>query len=128
MRDDSIPKRGTFVLMIEDFETDHQSKANSRKDWWKPLPEEERPANPEPTWTIPSSTRGDWRTWTDFPEMMSLTSVPNVGGIGVYKLLTDSKGSCPALSISKIKVANYPNFGLELLVPEQMWIDDVVEL
>ncbi|GJZ01240.1 hypothetical protein Tco_0519201 [Tanacetum coccineum] len=39
-----------------------------------------------------------------------------------------SKGSCPALSISKIKVANYPNFGLELLVPEQMWIEDVVEL
>ncbi|GJV63989.1 hypothetical protein Tco_1474817 [Tanacetum coccineum] len=36
-----------------------------------------------------------------------------------------SKGSCLALSISKIKAANYPNFGLELLVPEQMWIDDV---
>ncbi|GJR39272.1 hypothetical protein Tco_1214956 [Tanacetum coccineum] len=36
-----------------------------------------------------------------------------------------SKGSCPALSISKMKAASYPNFGLELLVPEQMWIDDV---
>ncbi|GJY56363.1 retrovirus-related pol polyprotein from transposon TNT 1-94 [Tanacetum coccineum] len=32
-----------------DSETDHQSKADSRKDWWKPLPEEERPATPEPT-------------------------------------------------------------------------------
>ncbi|GJQ97084.1 hypothetical protein Tco_0008223 [Tanacetum coccineum] len=36
-----------------------------------------------------------------------------------------SKGSNPALSISKIKAASYPDFGLELLVPEQMWIDDV---
>ncbi|GKD15166.1 hypothetical protein Tco_1199573, partial [Tanacetum coccineum] len=36
-----------------------------------------------------------------------------------------SKGSSPALSISKMKAARYPDFGLELLVPEQMWIDDV---
>ncbi|GKB53294.1 hypothetical protein Tco_0904047 [Tanacetum coccineum] len=37
-----------------------------------------------------------------------------------------SKGSnYPALLISKMKAANYPDFGLELLVPEQMWIDDV---
>ncbi|GKA55218.1 hypothetical protein Tco_0754167 [Tanacetum coccineum] len=36
-----------------------------------------------------------------------------------------SKGSNPTLSISKIKAASYPDFGLELLVPEQIWIDDV---
>ncbi|GJY08261.1 hypothetical protein Tco_0375315 [Tanacetum coccineum] len=36
-----------------------------------------------------------------------------------------SKGSNHALSISKMKAASYPDFGLELLVPEQMWIDDV---
>nr|GEY26390.1 reverse transcriptase domain-containing protein [Tanacetum cinerariifolium] len=36
-----------------------------------------------------------------------------------------SKGSSPALSISKMKVAGYLDFGLELLVLEQMWIDDV---
>ncbi|GJV99336.1 hypothetical protein Tco_1554588 [Tanacetum coccineum] len=29
------------------------------------------------------------------------------------------------LSISKMKAARYPDFGLELLVPEQMWIDVV---
>ncbi|GKF02440.1 hypothetical protein Tco_0029363 [Tanacetum coccineum] len=34
-------------------------------------------------------------------------------------------GSNPALSISKMKAARYPDFGLELLVPKQMWIDDV---
>nr|GEV86055.1 hypothetical protein [Tanacetum cinerariifolium] len=36
-----------------------------------------------------------------------------------------SKGSSPALSISKMKAANYPDFGLKLLVPKQMWIEDV---
>ncbi|GJV01411.1 hypothetical protein Tco_1334980 [Tanacetum coccineum] len=36
-----------------------------------------------------------------------------------------SKGSSPALSISKMKAARYPDFGLELLVPEHMWINDV---
>ncbi|GJR12879.1 hypothetical protein Tco_0795531 [Tanacetum coccineum] len=36
-----------------------------------------------------------------------------------------SKGSNLALSISKMKAASYPDFRLELLLPEQMWIDDV---
>ncbi|GKD65225.1 hypothetical protein Tco_1307333 [Tanacetum coccineum] len=31
----------------------------------------------------------------------------------------------PVLSISKMKAARYPDFGLELLVPKQMWIEDV---
>ncbi|GJS98511.1 hypothetical protein Tco_0819681 [Tanacetum coccineum] len=34
-------------------------------------------------------------------------------------------GSMTVLSISKMKAARYPDFGLELLVPEQMWIEDV---
>ncbi|GKA45182.1 hypothetical protein Tco_0737978 [Tanacetum coccineum] len=36
-----------------------------------------------------------------------------------------SKGSRQALSISKMKVAYYHDFRLELLMPEHMWIDDV---
>nr|GEU33729.1 putative reverse transcriptase domain-containing protein [Tanacetum cinerariifolium] len=36
-----------------------------------------------------------------------------------------SKGSSPGLSISMMKAARYPDFGLELLVPEKMWIEDV---
>ncbi|GJW32677.1 hypothetical protein Tco_0052709 [Tanacetum coccineum] len=35
------------------------------------------------------------------------------------------KGSGQALSISKMKDARYHDFGLELLVPEHMWIEDV---
>nr|GEX22967.1 hypothetical protein [Tanacetum cinerariifolium] len=51
-----------------------------------------------------------------------------------YKLLTDQvdwtnpegdQGSSPALSISKMKASIYLDFGLKLLVPKQMWIEDV---
>ncbi|GKD63673.1 hypothetical protein Tco_1305781 [Tanacetum coccineum] len=37
----------------------------------------------------------------------------------------DNKGSRQALSISKMKAARYLDFGLELLVPEHMWINKV---
>ncbi|GJZ19699.1 hypothetical protein Tco_0556289, partial [Tanacetum coccineum] len=36
-----------------------------------------------------------------------------------------NKESRPALSISKMNAARYPDVGLELLVPEQIWIDEV---
>nr|GEZ50665.1 hypothetical protein [Tanacetum cinerariifolium] len=35
----------------------------------------------------------------------------------------DSKGSKPAMSISKIKAAYYPDVGLEQMVPDQIWIE-----
>nr|GEU53919.1 retrovirus-related Pol polyprotein from transposon TNT 1-94 [Tanacetum cinerariifolium] len=35
-----------------------------------------------------------------------------------------SKGSRPALSISKMKAAYYPDVGLEQIVPDQMWIEE----
>nr|GEW03826.1 hypothetical protein [Tanacetum cinerariifolium] len=36
----------------------------------------------------------------------------------------DSKGSKPALSISKLKAAYYLDVGLEQMVPDQMWIEE----
>nr|GFA98511.1 hypothetical protein [Tanacetum cinerariifolium] len=36
----------------------------------------------------------------------------------------DSKGRRPALSISKIKAAYYPDAGLEQTVPDQFWIEE----
>ncbi|GKD24274.1 hypothetical protein Tco_1230488, partial [Tanacetum coccineum] len=132
MQDDSIPEEHVHLSNDEDSENDHQPKADLRKDWWKPLPEEERPATPKPTWTIPSSNK------------CRSSSVPD-GGVSQDAYRSDhvtiqtqfffnknleylrfgSKGSCPALSISKMKAANYPNFGLKLLVMEQIWIDDL---
>ncbi|GKE75855.1 hypothetical protein Tco_1537896, partial [Tanacetum coccineum] len=59
MQDDSIPEEQVRLSDDEDSKNDHQPKADLRKDWWKPLPEEERPATPEPAWTIPSSNKLD---------------------------------------------------------------------
>ncbi|GKC10441.1 hypothetical protein Tco_1007223, partial [Tanacetum coccineum] len=59
MQDDSIPEEQVHLSDDEDSENDHQPKADSRKDWWKLLPEEERPATPEPSWIIPSSNKSD---------------------------------------------------------------------
>ncbi|GJW20985.1 retrovirus-related pol polyprotein from transposon TNT 1-94 [Tanacetum coccineum] len=59
MQDDSIPDEQVHLSDDEDSGNDHLPKADSRQDWWKPLPEEERPATPEPAWTIPSSNVSD---------------------------------------------------------------------
>ncbi|GJU03030.1 hypothetical protein Tco_1113368 [Tanacetum coccineum] len=55
MQDDTIPDEQVHLSDDEDSRNDHLPKADSRQDWWKPLPEEKRPATPEPVWTIPSS-------------------------------------------------------------------------
>ncbi|GJV15428.1 hypothetical protein Tco_1360751 [Tanacetum coccineum] len=222
MQDDSIPEEQVHLSDDEDSENDHQPKADSRKDWWKPLPEEERPATPEPAWTIPSSNKSDvvnnWASAlaTTYEPPAENSLLAKIGDMTTFmnwycqkvnktvltqadfegqayevvkafypdvihlqfqmeechKMLTDqvdwtnpegaqvrvdvnrplplggppghvtiqtqfffnkdleylrygSKGSSPALSISKMKAARYPDFGLELLVPEHMWIDDV---
>nr|GEX82119.1 hypothetical protein [Tanacetum cinerariifolium] len=59
IQDDSILDEQVHFSDDEDSGNDHLPKADSRKDWWKPLPEEEIPATPEPAWTIPSSTISD---------------------------------------------------------------------
>ncbi|GJV01775.1 retrovirus-related pol polyprotein from transposon TNT 1-94 [Tanacetum coccineum] len=40
-------------------ENDQKPEADTRKDWWKPLPKVERPATPEPAWTILPSNVSD---------------------------------------------------------------------
>nr|GEW46281.1 Gag-Pol polyprotein [Tanacetum cinerariifolium] len=54
MDDDMAPDEQAQSSDDEDIENDHIPKVNLRQDWWKPL-EEERPATPEPAWSIPSS-------------------------------------------------------------------------
>ncbi|GJV90626.1 hypothetical protein Tco_1538439 [Tanacetum coccineum] len=190
MQDDFIPDEQVHLSDDEDSRNDHLPKADSRKDWWKPLLEEERPATPETAWIIPSSnvsaiennwasaltelTQADFKgqahevvkafyldvihlqfqmeechkmltdqvDWTnpegdqvrfDVKRPLPLGGLPGHETIQTHfffnkdleYLRYGSKGSSPALSISKMKAARYPDFGLELLVPEQMWIEDV---
>ncbi|GJV90629.1 hypothetical protein Tco_1538442 [Tanacetum coccineum] len=187
MQDDFIPDEQVNLSDDEDSGNDHLPKADSRKDWWKPLLEEERPATPETAWIIPSSNvsaiENNWASALvstyetpaensllaktgddDFYELFQMEEchkmltdqvdwtnpegdqvrfdvkrpLPLGGLLGHETIQTHflfnkyleylrygSKGSSPTLSISKMKAARYPDFGLELLVPEQMWIKDV---
>ncbi|GJS74738.1 hypothetical protein Tco_0707579, partial [Tanacetum coccineum] len=175
--------------------------ADSRKDWWKPLPEEERPVTPEPAWTIPSSHKSDMENnWastlaTTYEPLAENSLLAKIGDMTTllnsycqrmnktvltqayfkgqayevvkafypdvihlqfqmeecHKMLTNQvdwanpEGDQVRINVnqplplggplareavmhsrfSKMKAASYPDFGLELLVPEQMWIDDV---
>nr|GEX64046.1 hypothetical protein [Tanacetum cinerariifolium]GEX64054.1 hypothetical protein [Tanacetum cinerariifolium] len=190
---DSIHDEQVYLSDDEDSGNGHLPTAYSRKGWWKPLPAEERPATPEPAWTIPSSNVSDVdNNWASALALTYVTPAENSLLVKTrymtnflnwycrqvnktkliqadlegqtyevvkafypdvihlqfqmeecHKLLTDqvdwtnpkgdqvkylslgSKGSSHALSISKMKATSYPDFGLELLVPEQMWIEDV---
>nr|GEW08712.1 hypothetical protein [Tanacetum cinerariifolium] len=126
-------------------------------DWWKPL-EEERPATPEPAWSILSSDApvppNNWApalasNYSPPPEDSLLAvddpilrnnvskPLPLGGPPGQVTIQSDfffnkdleyirygSKGSRPALSISKLKAAYYPDAGLEQMVPDQFWIEE----
>ncbi|GJS56931.1 hypothetical protein Tco_0651715 [Tanacetum coccineum] len=169
MQDDSIPDEQVHLSDDEDSGNDHLPKADLRQDWWKPLPEEKRPATPEPAWTIPSSNVSDIKNnWAstlvstyETPTKNSLLA--NTGDMTTFmkwycrqfqmeechKMFTDQidwtnpEGDQVSVDVNqplplggplgkqsytidfKMKAASYPDFGLELLVPEQMWIDDV---
>nr|GEV10928.1 putative reverse transcriptase domain-containing protein [Tanacetum cinerariifolium] len=133
----------------EDIRNAHIPKVNLRQDWWKPL-EEDMSATPEPAWSIPSSDvpvlNNNWAsdlasTYSPPPEDSLLSHnvskpLPLGGPPGQVTIQSDfffnkdleylrygSKGSRPALSISKMKATYYPNVGLEQMVPDQMWIE-----
>ncbi|GJV23059.1 hypothetical protein Tco_1375754 [Tanacetum coccineum] len=199
----------------EEVGRDHIPIVNLRQSWWKPLTED-RPASPEPAWTIPSSDlpvpTNNWAsalktTYVPPPENSLLAQTGDIAtfmdwyckrqGISeltpkdlegpayeivkvfhpdvvhlqfqmeeCHKLLTDKvddtilkynvskplplggepghitiqfdfffnkdleylrygrKIGRPALSISKMKAAFYPDVGLEQLVPDQFWIEE----
>ncbi|GKA08523.1 retrovirus-related pol polyprotein from transposon TNT 1-94 [Tanacetum coccineum] len=48
MQDDSILDEQVHLSDDEDSGNNHLPKADSRQDWWKPLPKEERPATSKP--------------------------------------------------------------------------------
>nr|GEW11778.1 hypothetical protein [Tanacetum cinerariifolium] len=124
--DDIAPDAQAQSSNDEDIGNAHIPKVNLRQDWWKPL-EKERHATPEPAWSILSSVvpipKNKWAsalasTYSPPPEDSLLAQTD------LEYLRYDSKGSRPALSISKTKEAYYPDVGLEQMVPDQMWIEE----
>ncbi|GJW95279.1 hypothetical protein Tco_0174951 [Tanacetum coccineum] len=122
----------------------------------KPITED-RPATPEPAWSIPSSDlivpTNNWAstlksTYTPPPENSLLAQISDMATFmdcaspvpnGIMPQTSHrSSGRCnpkvqrqqtttvgwPALSISKMKAAYYPDVGLEQMVPDQMWFEE----
>nr|GEZ86260.1 hypothetical protein [Tanacetum cinerariifolium] len=139
IQDDSIPDEQIHLFDDEDFGNDHLQKANSNveNNWATALAS---------TYVTPAenSLLTKIRDMTNFLNERDQVSLdvnrplPLGGPPGYVTIQTQlffnkdleylrygSKGSSLALSISKMKAASYPEFGLELLVPEKMLIEDV---
>ncbi|GJV13861.1 hypothetical protein Tco_1355402 [Tanacetum coccineum] len=152
VKDVSIPD-DVNVSDFKDTDIAHLPKIKTRPDWLKLVPEEDRPATPEPDWVIPPNelpeTKNNWAnalasSYQDPDKYKLLRQTSDMSSfinwfckrIGKKKLSkADLVGpafkdieSClieerrSALSISKLKAANYPDFGLEELVPS-LWIE-----
>ncbi|GJT98451.1 hypothetical protein Tco_1093969 [Tanacetum coccineum] len=187
--DESIGIAGAQELSPSD---DMMHDDSAPDEQWKTLPEEERLATPEPTWTIlPSNVSDVENNWasalaSSYESPAENSLLAKTGDMTTFlnwychqinkskltradlegqayevvkvfypdtihlqfqmeechKMLIDqvdwqirkeiksesilgNKVSMPVISISKMKAARYPDFSLELLVPEQMWIKDV---
>ncbi|GJT28436.1 hypothetical protein Tco_0908711 [Tanacetum coccineum] len=144
MHKDSIPDDQVHFSDDEDSGNDHLPKADSQKDWWKPLPKEERPATLEPAWIIPSSNVSDV-DWTnperdqvrfDVKRPLPLSGLPGHETIQTHfffnkdleYLRYGSKGSSPALSISKMKAARHDSPSRRKEVRTHMRILNVVRI
>nr|GEU33856.1 hypothetical protein [Tanacetum cinerariifolium] len=135
----------------EDTDNAHIPKVPTTTTWFRPLPEEERPALREPEWVIPPSdlpeADNNWvnalaKTYQDSDENKLHNKTGDIGSfikwycrrIGKDKLIkADFEGPTfmmvkgdqerkTTLSISKLKASQYPDFRLEELVPS-LWIE-----
>nr|GEZ03061.1 reverse transcriptase domain-containing protein [Tanacetum cinerariifolium] len=101
--------------------------------------EKERPATPEPAWSISSSDASvpsnNWASAlaSNYSPPREDSLLAQTGDMATFidwfckrreYLRYGSKGSRPALSISKMKAAYYLDAGLEQMVPDQFWIDE----
>nr|GEW80314.1 hypothetical protein [Tanacetum cinerariifolium] len=110
----------------KDTDTAHLLNIKPRPDWLKPIPEEERQETPNSDRVVtPNDLPEPENNWIG----KSKLSKANLEGLA-YKdleyLVSNSKERRSALSISKLKVANYPDFRLEKLIPS-LWIESKQE-
>ncbi|GKB18298.1 hypothetical protein Tco_0852221 [Tanacetum coccineum] len=110
------------ILDSEDTDTAHLPKIKSRPDWLKPAPEEDRPATPKPDWFHMEECHLLLTDQVDLVNPEGHRVVPDVSKPLPLGGSPGSKERRSALSISKLKAANYPDFGLEELV-SSLWIE-----
>ncbi|GKC12220.1 hypothetical protein Tco_1009002 [Tanacetum coccineum] len=134
----------------EEVGRDHIPIVNLRQSWWKPLTED-RPASPEPPWTIPSSDlpvlTNNWAsalktTYVPPPENSLLAQTGDIATFmdwyckrqvhlqfhmeECHKLFTDKVDDAVLqYNVSKpLPLGSEPDVGLEQLVLDQFWIEE----
>nr|GFB08188.1 hypothetical protein [Tanacetum cinerariifolium] len=125
----------SVLSILEDLHMDDDMDPDAQ-----PL-EEDKPATPEPAWSIlsfdMSVLTNNWAsalasTYITPPEDSLLAQTGDmamfVDWLYLEYLRYGSKGSRPALSISKIKAAYYPDVGLEQMVPDQIAIQTLMRI
>nr|GEV93428.1 hypothetical protein [Tanacetum cinerariifolium] len=116
------------ISNLEDTDSAHLSKTKQRPKRFKPILDDDRPATLEPAWVIPTSHIPDAaNNWANASASTYQASAENslLAKTGDMRTFMHCKGTRQALSISEMKVARYFDFGLELLMPEHMWINEV---
>nr|GFA48241.1 hypothetical protein [Tanacetum cinerariifolium] len=117
MDDDMAPDAQAHSSDDEDIENAHISKNN----WASALAST---YSPPPEDSLLAQT-GDMIMFMDwFYKRKGIIELKPQDLEDLEYLRYDSKGSRPALLISKIKAAYYPDVGLEQMVPDQMWIEE----
>ncbi|GJR57326.1 hypothetical protein Tco_1499488 [Tanacetum coccineum] len=134
----------------EDTDNAHMPKIPDTTTWFRPIPEEERLASPEPEWVIPlidlPEADNNWanafaKAHQDPDENKLHNKIDDIGSFirwycrrigkeelskadleGPAFIMMKDKEQNKALSISKLKAALYQDFGLEELVPS-LWIE-----
>nr|GEU53501.1 retrovirus-related Pol polyprotein from transposon TNT 1-94 [Tanacetum cinerariifolium] len=111
------PPSNNLILML-----------SNQPEWLKPISNDERSATLEPAWVIPSSYILDAeKKWAN--ALATTYQAPAYNSLlkktRDMKTFMHCKGSRQALSIFKMKAARYLDFGLELLIPKHMWINEV---
>nr|GEU35502.1 hypothetical protein [Tanacetum cinerariifolium] len=114
----------------EDIGSAHIPKVNLRQEWWKPL-EEERHATPEPAWLILSSDvpvpTNNWASAlaSNYSPPLEESLLVQTGDIDTFMdwFCTTSAYHYHWV-VHLMKVAYYPDTGLEQIVPGQFWIEE----
>ncbi|GJX39185.1 hypothetical protein Tco_0252488 [Tanacetum coccineum] len=146
---EDIPMHDTANMSdLEDTDFAHLLKIKQRLEWLKPIPEEDRPETPEPDWigkkklsksdlegpaykvakafhenniSLQFQMEECHRLLTDQVDLVNPEGHRLVPDDLEY-LVSGDKGRRSALSISKLKAAQYLDFRLEELVPS-LWIE-----
>ncbi|GJX89082.1 hypothetical protein Tco_0341096 [Tanacetum coccineum] len=89
MHEESDVEAQDLMSDDEDIGSRHIPKVNLNQEWFKPISEEERPATPEPAWSIPSSSLpvpiNNWASviassYAPPPENSLLSQTGDIGG------------------------------------------------